>query len=76
MKLVVVKWLDSARHSGWCSLQHNLSPVTCCSAGIVVDETETALTVATSYTSGDVCDYMTIPKVAILDIKQLKVAHK
>lgn len=74
MKLVLVEWLDSRGGTGW-TLTDDLdaSMCACWSAGWIMAESETAITVAGHIgTDPDqCCGEITIPRVAILRIAAL-----
>lgn len=76
MKIVVVEWVDSAFCQGWMSKErargHQLSRI--CSIGILLHEDNEKITIVQDTSSDDdVGDGITIPKVSITRIRQLKV---
>lgn len=82
-KIVEVVWLDSEHHADWEGLSKVLEEqesvsLGCRSVGYLIADKEDRVILSTSYTSEEseeaqVSYYITIPKIAVLDIKELRV---
>lgn len=75
MKIVKIKWLDSASDDGkWYDKEeyNSIKPVVCKSVGFVLKETDKYITIAHSVSPDQIAFTMAIPKFAIIKIKELK----
>lgn len=69
--LIAILWKDSAMIHGWTDLEDHFDPKPelALSTGILLHESETSYTLATSMTASlQACGCMTIPKSAIIDV--------
>jgi hypothetical protein len=80
-KVAVVSWVDSEHHSDWDNLSEVLESqgsLECLSAGFIIADKEDRIVLATSISADadeneeQVSAYITIPKRAILEVKELK----
>ena len=80
-RVVVVSWVDSEHHSDWDNLSEVLESqgsLECLSAGFVIADNEDRIILATSISADaeeneeQVSAYITIPKRAILWVKELR----
>lgn len=70
---MLVNWLDSAVFRGWRSDGESFLSEPCESLGYVVADTEGELTLAGSRSASQWCQIITIPKVAIVRVKRVKL---
>jgi len=75
MKILLVEWVDSSYIAGWKDKKDfDVDLAKCFSTGLAIDESDDAITLVLS--GGDTGQWsqsMTIPKVAIKRIRELKV---
>lgn len=72
-KMVRIEWVDSARPpAGWDARKMTVRPVKCVSVGMVHEETKRHITLAGSYTPGQVAELFAIPRSCIKSMKELK----
>ena len=84
-KRVEIEWIDSASLDGWHEAQSALDQLgtdeqmTCFTCGFLIEETETAYTMASHYTldprTGLLCllgSPLCIPKVAVVVVRELR----
>lgn len=80
-RLVLVEWLDSDGNGGWRSIDDATreaagDPLTCESAGWILEETDRYLLLAAARSTGRrvelVADTTQIPRVAIVAVRELK----
>lgn len=72
--LVMIEWIDSASLRGWQDINHlSHGSSTIWSAGYLIKENKTDITISTSITeNGNCADAISIPKVAIKKCQKLK----
>lgn len=73
MKIVKVKWIDSAGGiNGWEYLEElpPLKPATCNTIGYLLENNHEYITIASTISQTQVLGRITIPKCAILKIKE------
>ncbi len=74
MKKVEVHWIDSFSKVGWREVDEKDPKMLIQSFGYLVRETDDTVTISTSRTAyDDVCDPLTIPKVAIKNMWEIVV---
>lgn len=69
LKIAEVHWVDSISGTGWTLTEgyNGDKPTDCFSIGILIDENDSAITIAQNYglDPEQICNTMSIPKVAI-----------
>ena len=75
MKLVMIRWVDSAFLHGWVDRDSvkTHQPSDCVSVGLLVNEGKEHITIVQSASKEQVGDGLTIPKCCIKKMWQLKV---
>lgn len=82
LKIAEVHLVDSLSGTGWTLTEDYKrdAPTDCFSIGILIDETETAITIAQNYgyEPEQICNTITIPKVAIesMNVREYNVKLK
>lgn len=74
---VEVEWIDSCTNGVWAPPSYHITeskPTTCRSIGYILVEDTKKIVVAQSMSlnTGNICDTMSIPRVAVLKIKRIK----
>lgn len=72
MKLLYVKWADSATHGGWVSKTDEFCPVDCESVGWLTKSTKRHIVLAQSRNEEQLSNLISIPRVAIIEMRRLK----
>ena len=74
-RTVWIKWIDSSHYGGWHLIKEHklLKPedMSCESVGFLVGESEHAIEIAQSTTTEEIDAIMVIPKVCVLEIRDL-----
>lgn len=74
-RMVWIKWIDSCHQGGWRSQDgyetYTVEDMTCETIGFFMEESEHAIEVIQSKNSGQYDALMAIPKVAILEMRDL-----
>ncbi len=84
MKRVEVEWVDSNMSTGWLNTEYatkveDKRPLECRTVGYLLSETEDRINVVMNFSDNtdlpndSVSEVMTIPKVAVLSVKELRV---
>lgn len=75
MKILLIEWVDSSVTGGWRNKREiRAKPASCYSVGMALIANEEVITLVLSGSGDDeYADTMTIPKVAIKRIRELKV---
>lgn len=76
--LVHVRWVDSTWEGGWVTIDGIIhDPDICESVGWLVRETRDVVTVAghRSPATNGFCGVMTIPRVAVMSVRQIREKH-
>ena len=71
---IEVKWLDSCHHQGWHEISEtkNYHPAHCRSTGYLIRNDDKEILMAMNLQSTNAGDFMSIPKCAIKEMKELK----
>ena len=76
----MVTWIDSCHHSGWKEREKigDCNITKCCTIGVLVRDEPTQVVLAMSKAdTGELADFMAIPRVAVKDIHNLTIEkHK
>ena len=73
MRIVEVQWLDSFVLSGWHCSEAEVDISKCQTIGYVLRDEKDSLVLAQSLSdAGNIADIIAIPKVSIIDIKEIK----
>lgn len=74
-RTVWIKWIDSCHYGGWHPIKEHkflkVEDMSCETVGFLVGESEHAIEVAQSTTDEEIDAVMVIPKVCILEIRDL-----
>lgn len=74
-RTVWIKWIDSSHYGGWHEIKEHkfltVENMSCESVGFLIGESEHAIELAQSTTDEEIDNIMVIPKVAILEIRDL-----
>lgn len=76
LKKVQIKWVDSARCDGWQFFEDvEANNVECESVGYLVKETEQGFVISSTIgiNPPQVCQYISIPKCAVKDYKEISI---